>query len=49
MATSRTSETRSAPPQVTEVPLTPNEERVWRRRHVLDLDDFSADEIEVVL
>jgi aspartate carbamoyltransferase catalytic subunit len=32
-----------------EVPLTPDEERVWRRRHVLDLDDFSADEIEVVI
>ncbi len=49
MASSRTSETRAAPRPVTEVPLTPNEERVWRRRHVLDLDDFSADEIELVL
>jgi len=52
MASSRTSETRAAPPlqgRITEVPLTPNEERIWRRRHVLDLDDFSADEIEVVL
>ena len=50
MASSRTSETRAAPPagRITEVPLTPDE-RVWRRRHVLDLDDFSADEIEVVL
>jgi aspartate carbamoyltransferase catalytic subunit len=51
MASSRTSETRAAPPagRITEGPLTPDEERVWRRRHVLDLDDFSADEIEVVL
>jgi aspartate carbamoyltransferase catalytic subunit len=49
MASSRTSETRAAPQHVAEVPLTPNEERSWRRRHVLDLDDFSADEIEVVL
>ncbi|HEU0073368.1 MAG TPA: aspartate carbamoyltransferase catalytic subunit [Dehalococcoidia bacterium] len=49
MASSRTSEARAGAQQVTEVPLTPNEERVWRRRHVLDLDDFSADEIEVVL
>jgi aspartate carbamoyltransferase catalytic subunit len=50
MASSRTSEPAgTAPRQVTEVPLTPNEGRVWRRRHVLDLDDFSADEIELVL
>jgi aspartate carbamoyltransferase catalytic subunit len=49
MASSRTSERRAAPQQVTGVPLTPDEERVWRRRHVLDLDDFSADEIELVL
>jgi aspartate carbamoyltransferase catalytic subunit len=50
MASSRTSEpTGVAPRQVTEVPLTPDEGRVWRRRHVLDLDDFSADEIELVL
>jgi aspartate carbamoyltransferase catalytic subunit len=50
MATTRTSEAAGgAPRQVTEVPLTPDEERVWRRRHVLDLDDFSADEIELVL
>ena len=49
MASSRTSESRAAAQQVTEVPIAPGEERVWRRRHVLDLDDFSADEIEVVL
>jgi aspartate carbamoyltransferase catalytic subunit len=50
MASSRTSEpTGIAPRQVTEMPLTPDEGRVWRRRHVLDLDDFSADEIELVL
>ncbi len=49
MASSRTSESRAAPQQVTEVPLTPDEGHVWRRRHVLDLDDFSADEIETVL
>ena len=50
MASTRTSEAAGgAPRQVTEVPLTPNEDRVWRRRHVLDLDDFSADEIELVL
>jgi len=47
MASSRTSE--RVPQQVSEVPIPPNEERVWRRRHVLDLDDFSADEIELVL
>src|SRR5205814_10275196 len=27
----------------------PREEQVWHRRHVLDLDDFSRDEIELVL
>ncbi len=50
MTSPRTSEpTRSTLPQaVTEAPL-PNQERTWRRRHVLDLDDFSADEIELVL
>ena len=48
MASSRISET-SAPRPLTELPIAPDEERVWRRRHVLDLDDFSADEIELVL
>jgi aspartate carbamoyltransferase catalytic subunit len=32
-----------------DVPLAPARERSWRRRHVLDLDDFSVDEIEMVL
>ena len=49
MAASRTSETPAVPQQVADVPLTPDEGRVWRRRHVLDLDDFSADEIEGVM
>jgi len=49
MASSRTSETPAAPQRVTDVALTPDEGRVWRRRHVLDLDDFGADEIEAVL
>jgi aspartate carbamoyltransferase catalytic subunit len=50
MTSPRTSDpTRPAAlPAVTEVPL-PAEQRAWRRRHVLDLDDFSADEIEMVL
>jgi aspartate carbamoyltransferase catalytic subunit len=50
MTSPRTSEQmRPATPQaVTEVPL-PAEERDWRHRHVLDLDDFRADEIELVL
>ncbi len=49
MASSRTSERRAAPRSVADVPLKPGEERTWRRRHVLDLDDFSADEIETVM
>ncbi len=50
MTSPRTSEkTRPAQQSGTDVPTTPNEERVWQRRHVLDLDDFSADEIELVL
>jgi aspartate carbamoyltransferase catalytic subunit len=32
-----------------DVPLSPARERSWQRRHVLDLDDFSVDEIEMVL
>jgi aspartate carbamoyltransferase catalytic subunit len=38
------------PPRPTEAPL-PAEQAapVWSRRHVLDLDDFSLDEIELVL
>jgi aspartate carbamoyltransferase catalytic subunit len=33
-----------------EFPLAPpREKQVWQRRHVLDLDDFSRDEIELVL
>jgi len=33
-----------------DLPLPPSrEDGVWRRRHVLDLDDFSRDEIELVL
>jgi aspartate carbamoyltransferase catalytic subunit len=32
-----------------DVSLAPARERSWRRRHVLDLDDFSVDEIDMVL
>jgi aspartate carbamoyltransferase catalytic subunit len=32
-----------------DVPLAPAQERSWQRRHLLDLDDFSVDEIEIVL
>jgi aspartate carbamoyltransferase catalytic subunit len=32
-----------------DVALSPAPERSWRRRHVLDLDDFSVNEIEMVL
>ncbi len=44
-------ETREAPPGGLGLdgPLTPAPARVWRRRHVLDLDDFSLDEIDQVL
>jgi aspartate carbamoyltransferase catalytic subunit len=46
---------RTSPPEAApilpplEPPLTPAAGRVWRHRHVLDLDDFSADEIELVI
>jgi len=45
-------QTREAPPNLTPVEpaLTPSPStRVWQHRHVLDLDDFSVDEIELVL
>ena len=34
---------------VTEPPHVAERERVWRHRHVLDVDDFSLDEIELVM
>jgi len=45
-------DTRDAPPNGglgLDAPLAPPSPRVWRRRHVLDLDDFSLDEIDLVL
>jgi aspartate carbamoyltransferase catalytic subunit len=43
-----TTEARPAeiPPQFA---VTPAEESAWRRRHLLDLDDFSVDELELVM
>jgi aspartate carbamoyltransferase catalytic subunit len=43
-----TTEARPAeiPPQFA---ATPAEESAWRRRHLLDLDDFSVDELELVM
>jgi aspartate carbamoyltransferase catalytic subunit len=50
MTSSKASGTvRTLPPSAGDPAIVPGEERVWRRRHVLDLDDFSADEIELVL
>jgi aspartate carbamoyltransferase catalytic subunit len=46
MTSPRTSE--RAPLVTQDAPL-PAEERTWRRRHVLDLDNFTADEIELVM
>src|SRR5947207_2016458 len=34
-----------APPELTH----PSQAKSWSRRHILDLDDFTADEIELVL
>ncbi|HLF77882.1 MAG TPA: aspartate carbamoyltransferase, partial [Dehalococcoidia bacterium] len=44
-------ETRESPPVVTPLePLAPAPSgKAWQHRHVLDLDDFSVDEIELVL
>ena len=38
-----------APPPVVDTPLTAKPVPAWTRRHVLDLDDFRRDEIELVL
>jgi hypothetical protein len=48
MATPRTTE-RTAPSTAPDVGLEQGAAREWHRRHVLDLDDFSADEIALVL
>jgi aspartate carbamoyltransferase catalytic subunit len=50
MATPRTTE-RNTPPIVPapDVGVDQGSAREWKRRHVLDLDDFSADEIALVL
>ena len=48
MATPRTTE-RNAPATGPDVGLEHGAARTWDRRHVLDLDDFSADEISLVL
>ena len=47
MATPRTTE--RATPATPDVGLEQATAREWKRRHVLDLDDFSADEIALVL
>jgi aspartate carbamoyltransferase catalytic subunit len=31
------------------LPATPGEEQEWRRRHLLDLDDYSVDELDVLM
>src|SRR5512146_1748429 len=51
MTSPRTTERTLPPPQpaTPEEGLPPSEGRAWRHRHVLDLDDFGADEIELVL
>ena len=49
MTSSRTTERTLPPSQPGEEGLPQSETRAWRHRHVLDLDDFSADEIELVL
>jgi aspartate carbamoyltransferase catalytic subunit len=48
MATPRTTE-RSTPARGPDAPLAPDAPREWHRRHVLDLDDFTAGEIALVL
>ncbi len=48
MATPRTTE-RTTPTPAPDVGLEHGATREWHRRHVLDLDDFSADEISLVL
>jgi len=48
MATPRTTE-RGTPAPAPDVGLEQGTAREWKRRHVLDLDDFSADEIALVL
>lgn len=40
---------KTTPPASTETALAREQAREWHRRHVLDLDDFTADEIELVL
>jgi aspartate carbamoyltransferase catalytic subunit len=49
MASQRGDQTTRRRENGVEVALAPAPERSWRRRHVLDLDDFSVDEIEMVL
>ncbi len=51
MTSPRTTERTLPPsqPAAAEDGLPPSEGRAWRHRHVLDLDDFGADEIELVL
>jgi aspartate carbamoyltransferase catalytic subunit len=49
MTSSRPSEAAGVPAPQTEVRVPAVEGRAWQRRHVLDLDDFSAEEIQLVL
>jgi aspartate carbamoyltransferase catalytic subunit len=46
MTTIRTPEPRVAD---TPLPSTPGDEQEWRRRHLLDLDDFSVDELDLLM
>ncbi|HET6615561.1 MAG TPA: aspartate carbamoyltransferase catalytic subunit [Dehalococcoidia bacterium] len=46
MTSIRTPEPRAAE---TPLPATPGEEQEWRRRHLLDLDDYSIDELDVLM
>lgn len=47
MTSVRTSETR--PADAAAFPAPPPDEAEWQRRHLLDLDDFSVDELDLVM
>jgi hypothetical protein len=47
MTSVRTPEPRPAEPQ--SFPSAPPDEGEWQRRHLLDLDDFSVDELDLLM
>ncbi len=49
MTTMRTPDTRPAAPETAVFPASPPDDAAWQRRHLLDLDDFTVDELDVVM